>query len=164
MTKLKYEPCPEPPMPTHYGILSPVPTVRREGISWCSVDAETVEITIEVENETDERIVQAIITLGRSLRLNVVAEGVDDAETLRRLQAMDCDVVQGYHLTPPLPADELELGVRRTAPRAELRPLTCPPVVGAALLAMELAEVPITGNAATRLRTDTTARFWGEHR
>ena len=60
--------------------------------------------------------------------------------------------------------DELELGVRRTAPRAELRPLTCPPVVGAALLAMELAEVPITGNAATQLREAATAHFWATHR
>ena len=57
--------------------------------------------------------------------------------------------------------DELELGVRRTAPRAELRPLTCPPVVGAALLAMELAKIPITGNAASQLRSDSTAHFWG---
>lgn len=57
--------------------------------------------------------------------------------------------------------DELELGVRRTAPRAELRQLTCPPVVGAALLAMELAKVPITGNAASQLRADATAHFWG---
>jgi N-acetylglucosamine kinase-like BadF-type ATPase len=57
--------------------------------------------------------------------------------------------------------DELELGVRRTAPRAELRPLTCPPVVGATLLAMELAKVPITGNAASQLRADATAHFWG---
>jgi N-acetylglucosamine kinase-like BadF-type ATPase len=57
--------------------------------------------------------------------------------------------------------DELELGVRRTAPRAELRPLACPPVVGAALLAMELARIPITGNAATQLRSDASAHFWG---
>ena len=56
--------------------------------------------------------------------------------------------------------DELELGVRRTAPRAELRPLTCPPVVGSALLAMELAQIPITVNAATQLRSDATAHFW----
>jgi N-acetylglucosamine kinase-like BadF-type ATPase len=57
--------------------------------------------------------------------------------------------------------DELELGVRRTAPRAELRPLACPPVVGAALLAMELARIPITGNAAAQLRSDASAHFWG---
>jgi hypothetical protein len=60
--------------------------------------------------------------------------------------------------------DELELGVRRTAPRAEICPLTCPPVVGAALLAMEVAQVPITGNAAAQLRADVTAHFWASQR
>ena len=58
--------------------------------------------------------------------------------------------------------DELELGVRRTAPRAEVRLLNAPPVVGAALLALELARVPVTGNAAVRLRSEATARFWGQ--
>jgi N-acetylglucosamine kinase-like BadF-type ATPase len=58
--------------------------------------------------------------------------------------------------------DELELGVRRTAPRAEVRLLTCPPVVGAALMAMELARIPITSNASSRLRDEVTARFWAE--
>jgi N-acetylglucosamine kinase-like BadF-type ATPase len=57
--------------------------------------------------------------------------------------------------------DELELGVRRTAPRAEVRLLTAPPVVGAALMAMELAKVPITSNASARLREEVTERFWG---
>ncbi len=58
--------------------------------------------------------------------------------------------------------DELELGVRRTAPRAEVRLLTSPPVVGAALMAMELAKTPITSNASTRLREEVTAHFWGK--
>jgi N-acetylglucosamine kinase-like BadF-type ATPase len=58
--------------------------------------------------------------------------------------------------------DELELGVRRTAPRAEIKQLTWPPVVGAALMAMELARIPITSNAAARLRDETTTRFWGQ--
>jgi N-acetylglucosamine kinase-like BadF-type ATPase len=57
--------------------------------------------------------------------------------------------------------DELELGVRRTAPRAEVRSLTAPPVVGAALMALELAKVPITSNAASRVREEATRRFWG---
>jgi hypothetical protein len=39
--------------------------------------------------------------------------------------------------------------------------LTAPPVLGAALLAMEVAHVPITGNASARLRADITTRFWG---
>ncbi len=58
--------------------------------------------------------------------------------------------------------DELELGVRRTAPRAEIRLLTAPPVVGAALMALELAGEPVTGNAAARLRSEATVRFWGQ--
>jgi N-acetylglucosamine kinase-like BadF-type ATPase len=58
--------------------------------------------------------------------------------------------------------DELELGVRRTAPRAEIRSLTCPPVVGAALMAMELARIPITSNASARLRDEVTTHFWGQ--
>ena len=37
-----------------------------------------------------------------------------------------------------------------------------PPVVGAALMAMELAKMPITVNAAARLRSEITKRFWGE--
>jgi len=57
--------------------------------------------------------------------------------------------------------DELELGVRRTAPRAEVRLLSSPPVVGAALMAMELAQIPITSNASSRLRDEVTPHFWG---
>jgi len=56
--------------------------------------------------------------------------------------------------------DELELGVRRTAPRAELRQLTAPPVVGAALMALEVALEPITSNASARVRDEVTAHFW----
>jgi N-acetylglucosamine kinase-like BadF-type ATPase len=58
--------------------------------------------------------------------------------------------------------DELELGVRRTAPRAIVVLLTCPPVVGAALMAMELARIPITSNASSRLRDEATTHFWGQ--
>jgi N-acetylglucosamine kinase-like BadF-type ATPase len=57
--------------------------------------------------------------------------------------------------------DELELGVRRTAPRAEVRELTAPPVVGAALMALELAQEPITSNASSRVRDEATEHFWG---
>lgn len=57
--------------------------------------------------------------------------------------------------------DELELGVRRTAPRAEVRHLTAPPVVGAALMALEVAQEPITSNASARVREEVTGHFWG---
>ncbi|HCB06479.1 MAG TPA: hypothetical protein DEQ43_19940, partial [Nocardioides bacterium] len=36
----------------------------------------------------------------------VVAEGVEDAETLEQLAELGCDVIQGYHVARPMPADQ----------------------------------------------------------
>ena len=55
----------------------------------------------------DSLIIGAIIELAHGLGLRTVAEGVEDADTLRRLTALGCDVAQGYHLARPMPAAEL---------------------------------------------------------
>ena len=52
-----------------------------------------------------EGIVQAIIKMAHCLRLQVVAEGVEDAATLDRLRASGCEFGQGFHWSPALPAD-----------------------------------------------------------
>jgi diguanylate cyclase (GGDEF)-like protein len=52
----------------------------------------------------DASIVQAIISLAHSLRLKVVAEGVETPEQLRSLKSMGCDQYQGFHFSPPLSA------------------------------------------------------------
>lgn len=57
-------------------------------------------------NEDNAFIVQSIIVLGHHLRLDVVAEGVEDQEGLEVLRGMKCDVAQGYYLSRPLPADQ----------------------------------------------------------
>jgi diguanylate cyclase (GGDEF)-like protein len=61
----------------------------------------------------DKKIVRAIIAMAHSLRLKVVAEGVETADQLTFLRAQHCDAVQGYFLYRPLPeaevADVLEL-------------------------------------------------------
>jgi diguanylate cyclase (GGDEF)-like protein/PAS domain S-box-containing protein len=49
-------------------------------------------------------IVQAIIFLAHSLRLKVVAEGVEREDQLACLQELECDMYQGYLFSPPLPA------------------------------------------------------------
>ena len=54
----------------------------------------------------DTAIVAAIIQMGRSLRLNIVAEGVETPEQLHFLSEQGCDVVQGYYFSQPLPAAE----------------------------------------------------------
>jgi EAL domain-containing protein (putative c-di-GMP-specific phosphodiesterase class I) len=58
---------------------------------------------------TAEALIRSIIGLGESLRLNIVAEGVEDAATLLKLQQYGCDVAQGYFIGRPAPADELRI-------------------------------------------------------
>jgi EAL domain-containing protein (putative c-di-GMP-specific phosphodiesterase class I) len=52
-------------------------------------------------------IVESTIQLAHSLGLRLVAEGIETAETLQLLKAMNCDVGQGYHLGRPIPAADL---------------------------------------------------------
>ncbi|MDP1674439.1 MAG: EAL domain-containing protein [Burkholderiales bacterium] len=53
-------------------------------------------------------LVSTIINLAHSLKLKVVAEGVETLEQSRLLQAMDCDEMQGYLLSKAVPAEILE--------------------------------------------------------
>ncbi|SDT93833.1 bifunctional diguanylate cyclase/phosphodiesterase [Halopseudomonas salegens] len=57
------------------------------------------------QDGADARLVEAIIALGRSLRLRVIAEGVETQAQLQRLCELDCDEVQGFYLGHPLPAE-----------------------------------------------------------
>ncbi|BCB27256.1 hypothetical protein SKTS_21420 [Sulfurimicrobium lacus] len=51
-------------------------------------------------------IVKAVIALGHSLGLEVIAEGVEDAGQARYLRSLRCDVMQGYLISRPMPAEE----------------------------------------------------------
>jgi EAL domain-containing protein (putative c-di-GMP-specific phosphodiesterase class I) len=55
----------------------------------------------------DEAIVAAIIRLAHTLGLDAVAEGVEAQPQLDRLQALGCDLAQGFHLARPAPAEEI---------------------------------------------------------
>jgi diguanylate cyclase (GGDEF)-like protein len=55
----------------------------------------------------DKQITRAIIALAHSLKLRVVAEGVETADQLTFLRSQRCDTVQGYHLYRPLPEAEV---------------------------------------------------------
>jgi predicted signal transduction protein with EAL and GGDEF domain len=54
-----------------------------------------------------QAIVDAIVTLGSRLGMRVTAEGVEETEQLRYLEAIGCDEGQGFHFSKPLPAGEL---------------------------------------------------------
>ncbi len=55
--------------------------------------------------EGDTKIVRSTIDLAHNLGLSVVAEGVESADILNRLQQLGCDEAQGYHMSKPLPVD-----------------------------------------------------------
>jgi EAL domain-containing protein (putative c-di-GMP-specific phosphodiesterase class I) len=54
----------------------------------------------------DTAIVTAVISMGRSLKLRVIAEGVETQEELAFLQALHCDEAQGYYFSRPVPPQE----------------------------------------------------------
>ncbi|NUP86646.1 MAG: EAL domain-containing protein [Burkholderiaceae bacterium] len=74
-------------------------------------------------NPDDEAIVQAILQMAAALKLGVIAEGVEDEATLRRLFALGCRQGQGYHWSPAIPAGRFEAFVRE---RHGLPEAACP--------------------------------------
>lgn len=54
-------------------------------------------------------IVTAIISLGKSLKLSIVAEGIETSDQLAILKSKQCDWYQGYFFSKPIPVDQLDL-------------------------------------------------------
>jgi EAL domain-containing protein (putative c-di-GMP-specific phosphodiesterase class I) len=63
-------------------------------------------------------LTRAIIAMGHSLRLEIVAEGVETAAQVALLRAMDCDILQGYHFSPAVPAEQFRELLRSASPYA----------------------------------------------
>ena len=71
----------------------------------------------QISNAGDNKhIVTAVISMARSLKLRVIAEGVETLDELSFLRAHQCDEAQGYFFSRPVPPDEfarlLENGIR----------------------------------------------------
>jgi diguanylate cyclase (GGDEF)-like protein len=66
-----------------------------------------------LNEESDLIIVRSTINLGHDLGLKVIAEGVEDELTLKRLAGLGCDLAQGYHLSPPLSGDSFNSWMER---------------------------------------------------
>lgn len=58
------------------------------------------------ENESTKGLVEAIIAMALSLKLEIVAEGVENEEQLDFLRRRDVNVIQGYFFSPPVPAEK----------------------------------------------------------
>jgi EAL domain-containing protein (putative c-di-GMP-specific phosphodiesterase class I) len=74
-----------------------------------SVDALKIDQSFVRQISTaddDTSIVTAVISMARSLKLRVVAEGVERPEELAFLRAHHCDEAQGYYFSRPVPAQQ----------------------------------------------------------
>ncbi len=84
-------------------------------------------VTDITDNSDSLAIAQAVIALAHSLRLKVIAEGVETAEQLETLRHEHCDEVQGYYFAAPMPAAEMELWLAGRA-MARCAAATLPPI------------------------------------
>jgi EAL domain-containing protein (putative c-di-GMP-specific phosphodiesterase class I) len=68
----------------------------------------------------DEAVTATIIQIAHTFALHVVAEGAETVPQVRRLVALDCDALQGYYFSRPVPAEECSRLLRNPQPFADL--------------------------------------------
>jgi len=59
------------------------------------------------DSEANSRVIEAIVALGKAMQLEVVAEGVETDQQYAVVRRLGCDLVQGYFIARPMPADQL---------------------------------------------------------
>ncbi|QGX39307.1 EAL domain-containing protein [Permianibacter aggregans] len=85
--------------------------LRRLPIDTIKIDKAFVrDITVD---EDDATIIRTIIAMAHSLKLTVVAEGVETSEQLHFLREEGCEELQGYWLSKPLPANDVMAMLQR---------------------------------------------------
>jgi EAL domain-containing protein (putative c-di-GMP-specific phosphodiesterase class I) len=94
--------------------------LKRLPVDEIKIDRSFV-IDMKLDNN-DAVIVRSTIDLAHNMSLRVVAEGVENPETLRLLTSLGCDVVQGFFVSRPLPYDELVRWLSNSAWSAKQRP------------------------------------------
>jgi diguanylate cyclase (GGDEF)-like protein len=59
------------------------------------------------DSEANSRVIEAIVALGKAMKLEVIAEGVETEQQYAIVRRLGCDLVQGYFIARPMPADQL---------------------------------------------------------
>ncbi|MCR5816419.1 MAG: EAL domain-containing protein [Ruminococcus sp.] len=59
-------------------------------------------------NKKDYELVRIMTEIARLIEVPVIAEGVETKEQMELLMAIDCDVIQGYYFSKPVPAEDFE--------------------------------------------------------
>ena len=81
--------------------------LRDLAVQELKLDRSFISRVADGRQHRDLDVVRSTIELGHALGLRIVAEGIEDVETLNLLTEYGCDVAQGYCISRPKPADEL---------------------------------------------------------
>ena len=65
-------------------------------------------ISALLKSEKTQRLIGGMVKFGKSMNLTVLAEGVETAEQKDLLSHYGCDVIQGYYISKPTDAEEIE--------------------------------------------------------
>jgi EAL domain-containing protein (putative c-di-GMP-specific phosphodiesterase class I) len=101
--------------------------LRKFPLDALKIDQSFVRQITTIPGETD--IVRAIINMGRSLNLRVIAEGVETQDQLDFLKIHQCDEAQGYFFSPPILSQQFArfmCSQRHPAPAVPTLPMTPP--------------------------------------
>lgn len=84
---------------------SSLSTLNRVHFDTLKLDKSLVDY---IGDENGEKLLYYITKLAQSMRLHITAEGVETEEQLKFLQDLNCDDIQGYYFSRPLPLDQFE--------------------------------------------------------
>lgn len=87
--------------------------VQLRKLPFSVLKVDKIFITDLLTSEDSKVITKAIISLAGALGLGIVAEGIEDEETLKLLASIKCDWAQGYHMGRPMPPQDLPEFIRR---------------------------------------------------
>ncbi len=59
------------------------------------------------DSDANNRVIEAIVALGKAMKLDIVAEGVETDQQYAIVRRLGCDLVQGYFIAKPMPAGQL---------------------------------------------------------
>ena len=93
--------------------------LRRYGVDKLKIDRSFIR-ELGVSEDADA-IVRAMVSLGRALRMQVTAEGVETTDQREQLTAIGCHELQGFLLSRPLPAEQFAELLARKGTQVETR-------------------------------------------
>src|SRR5690606_672226 len=79
--------------------------LNRFPLNYLKIDSSFIKHIVSLKDK--QAIVDSIILMAHRLHIKVVAEGVETKDQMKLLKEMDCDIIQGYYYSKPLPSTEL---------------------------------------------------------